>query len=220
MFGDALDGAIAYANLLATDAVVRGLIGPREIPRIWDRHVLNSALVRSAVPPGARVADVGSGAGLPGLPLALSRPDLQVTLIEPLQRRTVFLEQAVVALGLENRVEVVRGRAEDLHGQRWFDIVTARAVAPLPRLVDSSLPLLEAGGALVAIKGSNAQAEADDAGEAVARSGGSRPVVDVIEEFGMTLTVVRVVQQRRSATMGSWSGAGSARSAGSRRGGR
>lgn len=203
LFGDALDAAVAYAHLLADAGVVRGLIGPREVPRIWERHVLNSGLLRRVVPSSVRVADVGSGAGLPGIPLALARPDVTVTLIEPLQRRTVFLEEVVEALGLRDRVEVLRGRAEDLHGRRWFDVVTARAVSPLTRLATSTLPLLEAQGLLLAIKGASAQAEADQARAAIAQLGGGPPAIEVVEDVGHTLTVVRVVQQRRSATMAS-----------------
>ncbi len=123
-----------YAELLATDGVVRGLIGPREAPRLWERHLLNCAALAEVLPDGATVCDLGSGAGLPGLVVAIARPDLSVTLVEPLLRRTTFLEEVAAELGLES-VEVVRGRAEELHGQRTFDVVTSRAVAPLERLL-------------------------------------------------------------------------------------
>lgn len=152
----------AYANLLATDGVVRGLIGPREAPRLWDRHLLNCAVLGDVVPTAAMVCDIGSGAGLPGLVLAISRPDLRVTLVEPLLRRTTFLEEAVEQLALAN-VEVVRGRADDLHGHRTFDVVTSRAVAPLERLLAWSMPLVAPEGALVAMKGSNAGEEIEAA---------------------------------------------------------
>jgi 16S rRNA (guanine527-N7)-methyltransferase len=149
-----------FAELLASDGVVRGLIGPRETPRLWSRHLLNCAVVGELVPDEASVADIGSGAGLPGLVLAIARPDLAVTLVEPLLRRTTFLEEAVVALGLDN-VAVVRARAEELHGDRSFDVVTSRAVAPLPKLLRWSLPLTRPGGAVLAMKGSSAQEEID-----------------------------------------------------------
>jgi 16S rRNA (guanine527-N7)-methyltransferase len=150
--------AAAYADLLATDGVLRGLIGPREAPRLWERHLVNCAVLADAIPEGADVVDLGSGAGLPGLVLAIRRPDLRVTLVEPLLRRTTFLDEAVAALGLD-RVEVVRARAEDLHGQRDFAVVTSRAVAPLPRLLDWSMPLVRPGGVLLAMKGATAPDE-------------------------------------------------------------
>ena len=143
-----------YAELLATDGVVRGLIGPREAPRLWERHLVNCALLADLVPRDSTVCDIGSGAGLPGLVLAIARPDLRVTLVEPLLRRTTFLEEVVADLGLDH-VEVVRGRAESLHGRRRFDVVTSRAVAPLGRLLDWSMPLVAPTGALVAMKGSS-----------------------------------------------------------------
>ena len=141
-----------YAELLATEGVIRGLIGPREAPRLWERHLLNSAVLGEAVPEGSSVVDLGTGAGLPGLVLAIARPDLEVTLVEPLLRRTTFLLEVVSELGL-GEVTVVRGRAEELHGERRFDVVTSRAVAPLGRLLDWSMPLVEGSGALVAMKG-------------------------------------------------------------------
>ncbi len=145
---DRLDLVERYGALLATDGVVRGLIGPREVPRIWDRHVVNCALLATALPRDASVADIGSGAGLPGLVVALARPDLQVTLIEPLLRRTTFLDEVVGALALDN-VVVRRDRADALHGQETFDVVTARAVAPLDRL----LGLVHAAGVAQRIAG-------------------------------------------------------------------
>jgi len=147
-----------YAELLATDGVVRGLIGPREAPRLWERHLLNCAALAEVLPDGATVCDLGSGAGLPGLVVAIARPDLSVTLVEPLLRRTTFLEEVAAELGLES-VEVVRGRAEELHGQRTFDVVTSRAVAPLERLLRWSMPLVSPHGAMVAMKGSSIEDE-------------------------------------------------------------
>jgi 16S rRNA (guanine527-N7)-methyltransferase len=147
-----------YVELLATVGVERGLIGPREAPRLWERHILNCLAVAGAVPSGTSVADLGSGAGLPGLVLALGRPDLTVTLVEPLQRRVTFLEEVVAELGLD-RVRTVRGRAEELHGRERFDIVTARALAPLSRLLGWAMPLVAGSGALLAMKGSSAGEE-------------------------------------------------------------
>ncbi len=141
-----------YTELLATEGVLRGLIGPREAPRLWERHVLNSAVLAEAVPQGATVCDIGTGAGLPGLVLAIARPDLSVTLVEPLLRRTTFLDEVVAELRLDH-VTVVRGRAEVLHGRSTFDVVTSRAVAPLGRLLEWSMPLVAPRGALVAMKG-------------------------------------------------------------------
>ena len=161
VFGPAVDAAIEYGRLLATEGTVRGLIGPRELPRLWERHLLNSAAIASLVPAGARVVDVGSGAGLPGIPLALARPDLTGTLLEPLARRVAFLTECVDRLGLE-RVTVVRGRAEEGPVRRALggaDVVTARAVAPLDKLAGWCLPLLRPGGLLLAMKGSTAAAE-------------------------------------------------------------
>lgn len=155
---DRLPLAERYAELLATAGVERGLIGPREAPRLWDRHLLNCALLAEAVPTESGVADLGSGAGLPGLVLAIARPDLTLTLVEPLERRTVFLLEVVAELDLD-RVEVVRGRAEALHGDRTFDVVTSRALAPLDRLLAWSMPLVAPHGAMVAMKGRSLEDE-------------------------------------------------------------
>lgn len=149
---DRLPLAERYAELLGSEGVVRGLIGPREAPRLWDRHLLNSAVLGEAVPEGASVCDIGTGAGLPGIVLAIARPDLSVTLVEPLLRRTTFLDEVVAELELDH-VSVVRGRAEDLHGSATFDVVTSRAVAPLERLLGWSMPLVAPTGATVAMKG-------------------------------------------------------------------
>ena len=159
---DRLVLAERYAELLATEGVVRGLIGPREAPRLWDRHLLNSAVLGEAIPDGATVCDIGTGAGLPGLVLAIARPDLTITLVEPLLRRTTFLSEVVDELGL-GAVEVVRGRADVLHGARTFDVVTSRAVAPLERLLGWSMPLVSATGALVAMKGQSVVEEITEA---------------------------------------------------------
>ncbi|MGH8774533.1 MAG: 16S rRNA (guanine(527)-N(7))-methyltransferase RsmG [Jiangellaceae bacterium] len=152
VFGDRLGLAVHYVALLAGAGIERGLIGPREVPRLWDRHVLNCAVVHDALVPGSTVADVGSGAGLPGIVLAIVRPDVRVTLVEPLLRRSTFLTEVVEVLALGNAT-VVRGRAEELAGEVRVEAVTARAVAPLARLAGWSLPLLSPGGRLLAIKG-------------------------------------------------------------------
>ena len=190
---DRLAAAEAYAALLATDGVARGLIGPREVERLWDRHLVNCALLGGAIPPEVSVCDVGSGAGLPGLVLAIARPDLAVTLVEPLLRRTTFLEEACAALGLDN-VEVVRGRAEALHGERTFDIVTSRAVAPLERLLGWSMPLVAPTGALVAMKGSSVADEIAAAAAVLHSLGCADPeVLEVGGELGVpATTLVRV----------------------------
>ncbi|RNL75399.1 16S rRNA (guanine(527)-N(7))-methyltransferase RsmG [Nocardioides marmorisolisilvae] len=192
VFSDALPTAEAYAGLLATDGIVRGLIGPREVPRLWDRHLLNCAVVTDAVPEGSSVCDIGSGAGLPGLVMAIRRADLTVTLVEPLLRRTTFLDEAVEALGLAN-VRVVRGRADELHGKETFDVVTSRAVAPLDRLSRWSLPLVRAGGEFLAMKGSSAEDELAAAAKVIAQERGQ---VQGVVELGAELLAppVRVVR--------------------------
>jgi 16S rRNA (guanine527-N7)-methyltransferase len=170
VFGAALPLVQDYADLLAGPGVERGLIGPREVPRLWSRHLLNCAVLIELVPARARVADVGSGAGLPGLVLALARPDLTVTLIEPLLRRATFLTQAVEQLGLAN-VRVERARAEEVAGQLQAEVVTARAVAALPQLVDWTAPLLAPGGQILALKGAGAAQEVAEAAPELARHG-------------------------------------------------
>lgn len=162
IFGDALPVAARYTEFLAGPGVERGLIGPREVERLWDRHVLNCAVLTELVPPSAEVIDLGSGAGLPGIVLAIMRTDLSVTLLEPLLRRTVFLQECVDLLGLSN-VTVRRARAEEVVGEYAVDVVTARAVAPLERLVGWALPLLRPGGELLALKGERAAAELEEA---------------------------------------------------------
>jgi 16S rRNA (guanine527-N7)-methyltransferase len=167
VFGATLPRAERYVTRLATDGVTRGLIGPREVPRLWVRHVLNSAAVAEAVPDGARVVDVGSGAGLPGIPLGLARPDVALTLVEPMARRVEFLEEAVADLrqdgdGAPLPWRVVRGRAEDravAGAVGAVDVVTARAVAPLPRLVGWCRGLMRPGTLLVALVGAKALEE-------------------------------------------------------------
>jgi 16S rRNA (guanine527-N7)-methyltransferase len=168
--------AEGYADLLATAGVERGLIGPREAPRLWDRHLLNCAMLAEAIPESVGIADLGSGAGLPGLVLAIARPDLRITLVEPLERRALFLHEAVEALGLP-QVEVVRGRAESLHGQRVFDVVTSRALAPLGRLLEWSMPLVAPSGVLLAMKGRSLEEEIEAASDQLARLGCAPPEI-------------------------------------------
>jgi 16S rRNA (guanine527-N7)-methyltransferase len=173
VFGVRRSLARRYAEHLVTSGVERGLIGPREAPRVWDRHVLNCAVVAEIVPTGARLVDVGSGAGLPGIPLALARPDLQVVLLEPLARRVDWLREVIADLGLA--VEVERGRAEEpAIRRRWegADVVTARAVAPLARLASWCVPLLRTGGMMLALKGAGAAAEVERDAAAVRSAGG------------------------------------------------
>lgn len=195
VFSDALPTAVAYAVLLATEGIVRGLIGPREVPRLWERHLLNCAVVTDAVEPGSSVCDIGSGAGLPGLVMAIRRPDLQITLVEPLLRRTTFLEEAVGQLGLAN-IRVHRGRAEDLHGVASFDVVTSRAVAPMDRLSRWSLPLVRSGGSFLAMKGSAAETEIAAAAGIISKEKGE---VQGVLELGRGLVdpPVRVVHVRK-----------------------
>ncbi|WP_069813601.1 16S rRNA (guanine(527)-N(7))-methyltransferase RsmG [Streptomyces sp. TP-A0874] len=177
VFGDALPAAIRYAELLAEAGVRRGLIGPREVPRLWGRHMLNCAVLTEAVPESVTVCDVGSGAGLPGIPLALVRPDLEITLLEPLLRRTTFLQEVVDLLGLEH-VTVVRGRAEEMLGKlRPVHVVTARAVAPLDRLAGWGVPLLRPYGEMLALKGDTAEQELRSARAALSKLGAVRSSV-------------------------------------------
>lgn len=178
LFGDRLPLAQRYVDLLAEHGVVRGLIGPREVDRLWERHVLNSAVVAELIPTSATVVDVGSGAGLPGIPLALARPDLRLTLLEPMARRIVWLTEITTTLGIG--MTVLRGRAEDGGVRRQLppaDVVTARAVAPLAKLAGWCLPLLLPGGQLVALKGESASEELTRDADAVRRLGGAEQSV-------------------------------------------
>jgi 16S rRNA (guanine527-N7)-methyltransferase len=193
--GEALPVLERYAALLAGAGVERGLIGPRETPRLWERHLLNCAGPAELLEPSSIVADVGSGAGLPGIVLAAVRPDVTVVLVEPLLRRATFLEEAVTALGLRTAV-VRRARAEELHGALLVDAVVARAVAPLERLAGWALPLLRPGGRLLALKGERADAELVEAGDALTRLGAAGAQVvpvgsDELETSGRVVVVSR-----------------------------
>ncbi len=196
LFGDRLPLAQRYVGHLASSGIVRGLIGPREAPRLWGRHVLNCAVVESLIPQDARVADVGSGAGLPGLCLAIARPDLRLTLIEPLERRVTWLNEVIEDLQLDN-VQVLRARGEqveELPGGEAPQVVTARAVSALSGLLDFTLPLLHGSGELLALKGRSAEAEVEKARKQLKRHRVSRTEVlslgqELLEE---PTTVVRV----------------------------
>lgn len=208
IFGDAMPAAVQFVELLAAVGIERGLIGPREVDRLWDRHLLNSAVVGERIPSGVRVIDVGSGAGLPGIPLCLARPDLSVTLLEPMARRVAWLEEVVEALSLS--ATVLRGRAEEPTIKEQLsgaDVVIARAVAPLDRLWGWSAPLLRQGGRLVALKGESAEAEVVRDGSAVKRAGGSQPVVarcgvGVLETPTTIIEVERVGARGREGVRG------------------
>lgn len=165
LFGEAYPVAVSYVELLAHRGVEWGLIGPREVDRLWNRHILNSVAVADLIPGGSVVADIGSGAGLPGIPLALLRPDLRVDLVEPLHRRSTFLAQAVDELGISERVRVVRARAEDVRDR--YDVVVSRAVAPLARLIEWCAPLRGRDGVILALKGSSAPDEVKKSGRAL-----------------------------------------------------
>jgi len=160
VFGDRIDLARGYAAALVRDSDLLGLLGPREMPRLWSRHILNSAVVAELIAPGKTVCDIGSGAGLPGIPMAIVLPDTRFTLIEPMERRSDWLISVVEELGLKN-VEVLRARAEEV-GEA-FDIATARAVSALPKLLRLCVPLVRHGGEILALKGSKASEEIEDA---------------------------------------------------------
>lgn len=186
-FPEQAAGLTRYARWLAGPGTVRGLIGPRELPRLWDRHLLNSVALSELLPPGVRLVDIGTGAGLPGLALAIVRPDLRVDLVESLLRRTDFLTEVVADLELADRVRVVRGRAEErpvieLVGGASY--LTARAVAPLDKLVRLSFPLLVRGGSLLAMKGTSAE---DELTRDAAALGRARAEVRGVVECGVGL---------------------------------
>lgn len=193
VFGDRLPLAERYVQHLATSGIERGLIGPREVPRLWERHVLNCAVVQELIDEGASVADVGSGAGLPGLCLAIARPDLSLTLIEPLERRIIWLTEVVDDLGLEN-VDIMRSRAEQAVGMVDADYVTARAVSALVGLLDITLPILRGTGQLLALKGRSAAEEIAKAQKKLNKYGARETEILVAGEnlLEEPTTVVRV----------------------------
>ncbi|MCU1574854.1 MAG: rRNA methyltransferase [Micrococcaceae bacterium] len=194
IFGDRLGLAERYVDHLAGSGIERGLIGPREVPRLWSRHVLNCAVAAELIPGGSRVADVGSGAGLPGLTFAIARPDLHLTLIEPLERRVVWLEEVVLDLGLDN-VDILRSRAEVAVGKVDCDVVTARAVSALNTLAGLTIPLLGRNGEVLAIKGRSAAEEVLKAAKVIRKLGGVETTVVLTGEeiLAEPTTVVRIV---------------------------
>lgn len=199
VFGERLPLAIRYADLLATTGIEHGLIGPRETPRLWDRHILNCAVMESLLPHRVRLVDIGTGAGLPGIVLAIARPDLQITLVEPLQRRTRWLEKAVSDLEL-GQVTVLRGRAEDFPGRLQAPVVTARAVARLDQLYHWSWPLLPVGGRLLALKGQSASEELEESRDRLARMGAAQAQVLLAGE-GVIDPPARVIEVVRGETV-------------------
>lgn len=196
VFGSRLALAEHYVHLLSTAGIERGLLGPREMPRLWDRHVLNCAVITDLVPTDATVVDIGSGAGLPGIAMAIRRPDLHIDLVEPLLRRTALLEEVVAELGL-SRVRVRRNRAEEVAGDATYDVVTSRAVAPLDQLLRWSLPLAATDGEVLAIKGRAAREEI----EALGLPGGARELVS-IQEVGSDQLVVPTTVVRVDSALG------------------
>ena len=204
VFGERVGVAEQFAAILADTGVSHGLIGPREVPILWDRHILNCAVAHQAFPSGAEVVDVGSGAGLPGVALAIARPDLHLHLVEPMLRRTTWLSEAVAALELTN-CTVHRGRAEEFHGVLEFSWATARAVARIDKLARWTFPLLKDGGTLVALKGSSAQEELATT-EAVLRKLGM--VSAAVHTYGQdlvdvpTVTMQLAVRRQPPATSG------------------
>jgi 16S rRNA (guanine527-N7)-methyltransferase len=196
LYPQSVDRLTAYADLLATEGTLRGLIGPREVPRLWERHLLNCAVLERLIPREATVADIGTGAGLPGIVLALVRPDLHVSLVEPLLRRTTFLLEAVERLDLRN-AEVVRSRAEDLPAAS-FDVVASRAVAPLGKLAGWCLPLCVEGGLMLAMKGASAAEELAASEHELTALGAEEWHVHelAVEELAQPTTVVSIVAGR------------------------
>lgn len=196
LYPQSVDRLTAYADLLATEGTLRGLIGPREVPRLWERHLLNCAVLERLIPQESTVADIGTGAGLPGIVLALVRPDLQVSLVEPLLRRTTFLLEAVERLDLRN-AEVVRSRAEDLPAAS-FDVVASRAVAPLGKLAGWCLPLCVEGGLMLAMKGASAVEELAESERELAALGAEEWHVHelAVDELAQPTTVVSIVAGR------------------------
>lgn len=200
VFAGRVDTAIRYHQALATAGVERGLIGPREVPRLWDRHLLNCAVVGELIDQGATLVDVGSGAGLPGIPLAIARPDLAVTLVEPLLRRATFLAETIAELGLAN-VTVIRGRAEDkavVTAAGGSDVVTSRAVAPLLKLATWSLPLIHRDGVMLAMKGDSAKEELERDARGL-RSLGAVPAGIELCGVGLLTPPTTVLRLRKGA---------------------
>lgn len=191
ILGASLERVTCFGDLLTREGAKRGLIGPREVPRLWERHLLNCAVVVQRIPFGRSVADIGSGAGLPGLVWALMRTDLQVTLVEPLLRRCTFLTEAAETLSASN-VTVLRSRAEDVDAQ--FDAVTARAVASLDKLSEWCIPLVRPGGAFLAMKGQSAAEEVAAARPSLAALGARDITVTAYGPLDPPTVVVEVTR--------------------------
>ncbi len=191
-FGKRVELARAFASALAREGEQRGLIGPLEPARLWSRHVLNCAVTAPLFRAGGTAADVGSGAGLPGLVLAIARPDTRFVLIEPMERRVAWLSEQKAALALEN-VEIIRARAEDLRPVTPFDQVTARAVSAFRKLVPVTAPLVRDGGELVLLKGANAENEVSAAAREIRRFHLHDVRVEVVGE-GVVAEVTRVIR--------------------------
>lgn len=192
LFGDRIELARKFTAHLAREGEERGLIGPLELPRLWTRHILNSAIAAPLF--SGRVADIGSGAGLPGLVLAIARPDVQWTLVEPMERRVIWLTEQVEELDLDN-VEVMRARAEDVRPGEGFDVVTARAVSALRTLIPLTAPLVREGGELTLLKGHNAANEIEAAAKQVKKFRLTDVRVEVLGE-GVLSETTRVVRAR------------------------
>lgn len=193
LFGDRLALAERYVEHLCTTGIEHGLLGPREVPRMWSRHVLNCAVLGTVLEAGVNVADVGSGAGLPGLAVAIARPDIEMTLIEPMERRVDWLSAVIADLGLDN-VQVIRARAEEVTDEVMADVVTARAVSALKKLIPLTVPLLDDDGQLLLLKGRSAGEEIEAASKVIKKHRLRTPEVlvlgaDLLEE---PTTVVRV----------------------------
>lgn len=196
VFGERTPLAEAYHHSLATTAAERGFIGPKEVDRLWERHILNCAVIEEAFAEDLKVADIGSGAGLPGIPLAIARPDLKITLIEPLLKRSTYLKEITGELGLDN-VTVVRGRAEE-QPKAQFDAVTSRAVAPLGKLAGWSLPLLQGGGMMIAMKGESVREELERDADEIARAGGAdAEILTVGEYLEQPTTLIKIVRKKK-----------------------
>lgn len=195
LFGLSFSAMNHFAQMLVDEGETRGLIGPRELPRLWSRHLVNSAAIVDFIPQRAQMLDVGSGAGFPGIVAAIMRPDVDVHLVEPMLRRIEWLDDVIVELGLDN-VTLHHKRAEELHGQGKADVVTSRAVANLRKLVPITLPLVRSGGSLLALKGRKAAEEISDAQKLFKKFGVVRSQVHEVpsvmeEESTMVVELIR-----------------------------
>lgn len=196
LFTERLPAAQRYVQHLCTTGITHGLLGPREVPRMWSRHVLNSAVLAPELPSGGTVADVGAGAGLPGLALALARPDVDFTLIEPMERRVDWLDTVIRDLDLSN-VQVIRSRAEDVSDEVMADVVTARAVSALKKLIPLTAPLLDEDGQLMLLKGRSVRDEINAAAKQIKRARLSEPTVRLLGEGLLEDLTTVVCAQRR-----------------------